>query len=139
MSVQRKKSACYCINLRRVANAMTAMYDMFLEPIGLSVNQYSLLLNIDQLEMCSVSDLATCVGLERTTLVRTLKPLFDQALIEDISDVTTRNREIQVTSKGKELLAQGKPLWEKAQNEIEQKLGEHHIAKLSEILTKLKE
>lgn len=139
MSVERKKSACYCINLRRVANAMTAMYDAFLEPTGLSVNQYSLLLNIDQLEMCSVSDLALCVGLERTTLVRTLKPLFDQALIEDISDVTTRNREIQVTSKGKQLLLQGKPLWEKAQNEIEQKLGEHHIAELSEIVTKLKE
>ena len=139
MSVQRKKSACYCINLRRVANAMTAMYDAILEPTGLSINQYSLLLNIDQLEMCSVSDLALRVGLERTTLVRTLKPLFDQDLIEDISDVTTRNREIQVTHKGKQLLIQGKPLWEKAQNEIEQKLGKHHIAELLEILTKLSE
>lgn len=139
MNVKRKKSACHCINLRRVANAMTTMYDTFLAPTGLSVNQYSLLLNIDQLEMCSVSDLALCVGLERTTLVRTLKPLFDQALIEDISDVSTRNREIQITFKGKQLLAQGKPLWEKAQNKIEQKLGKHHIAELSEILTKLSE
>lgn len=137
MSVKRKKSACYCINLRRVANAITSLYDHYLEPIGLSVNQYSLLLNIDQLAQCSVSDLAVCIGLERTTLVRTLKPLFDRAWIEDVSDVATRNRQIQLTPQGKQLLLQGKPLWIEAQKEIEKKLGERHLAELSVILAKL--
>lgn len=138
MSIQRKKSACYCINLRRVANTITAMYDTFLEPTGLSVNQYSLLLNIDQLEMCSVSDLATYIGLERTTLVRTLQPLFNRELIEDISEISTRNRKIQTTEKGKQLLIQGLPLWNEAQKMIQQKLGKEHSEVLFEIFSKLK-
>jgi len=137
MALKRNKSSCYCINLRRVANAITSMYDKCLEPIGLSVNQFSLLRNIDHLKTCSVSDLAVYIGLERTTLVRTLKPLFVQGLIEDVSDETTRNREIEITQKGKLLLLQGVPLWEKAQSKIETKLDSNQILALSDIFTKL--
>lgn len=137
MSIQRKKSPCYCINLRRLANSVTNIYDTFLKPIDLSVNQFSLLLNIDQLQICSVSDLATYIGLERTTLVRTLQPLFNRELIEDISEISTRNRKIQTTEKGKQLVVQGLPLWHEAQNMIQQKLGKEHLEVLSEIFLKM--
>lgn len=137
MSIKKKKISCYCINLRRLANVVTNKYDEYLEEIGLTVNQYSLLVNIEQLKTCSVSDLANYVGLERTTLVRTLKPIFDKKLIEDISNSNQRNRKIQITQKGIEILHRGKPLWQKAQIEIENKLGENNIKVLSEIFLKL--
>lgn len=137
MITQKRKTNCYCINSRRLSNLITNKYDKHLQEITLTVNQYSLLVNINQLEICSVSDLAIYVGLERTTLVRTLKPLFDKKLIEDISETTQRNRQIKITQIGKEVLEKGKPLWKQAQKEIEDKIGKDNILVLSEILSKL--
>ena len=137
MITQKRKTSCYCINSRRLSNLITNKYDKHLQEIKLTVNQYSLLVNINQLEICSVSDLAIYVGLERTTLVRTLKPLFDKKLIEDISETTQRNRQIKITLKGKEVLEKGKPLWKQAQKEIEDKIGKDDILVLSEIFSKL--
>lgn len=137
MITQKRKTSCYCINSRRLSNLITNKYDRHLQEINLTVNQYSLLVNINQLEICSVSDLAIYVGLERTTLVRTLKPLFDKKLIEDISETTQRNRQIKITQIGKEILEKGKPLWKQAQKEIEDKIGKDNILVLSEIFSKL--
>lgn len=137
MAIEKRKTSCYCINLRRLNNVVTKIYDEYLEEIKLTVNQYSLLININKLEICSVSDLAIYVGLERTTLVRTLKPIFDKGLIEDISQSNQRNRKIKITEKGKELLKEGKPLWNQAHKEMEDKIGKDNIKVLSEIFTKL--
>lgn len=134
---QKRKTSCYCINSRRLSNLITNKYDKHLQEINLTVNQYSLLVNINRLEICSVSDLAVYVGLERTTLVRTLKPLFDKKLIEDISETNQRNRQIKITQKGKEVLEKGKPFWKQAQKEIEDKIGKDNILILSEIFSKL--
>lgn len=139
MITKKRKTPCYCINLRRLSNLITNKYDTHLHEINLTVNQYSLLVNINQLKICSVSDLAIYVGLERTTLVRTLKPIFDKELIEDISNNNQRNRKIQITQKGIEILEKGKPLWKEAQTEIENKLGKDNIKVLSEIFLKLVE
>lgn len=132
--VRRRKSNCYCINLRRAANAISGLYDKFLSPIGLSINQMSLLINLNRLESASVSDLAIFVGLERTTLVRTLKPLIDRGLIADIAASGRRNRVLQLTETGKLSLEQGLPLWESAQSEIERRIGKDRISELYEIL-----
>jgi DNA-binding MarR family transcriptional regulator len=135
--IQRGKSACYCTNLRRAANSVTAVYDRFMAPISLSVTQYTLLVNISRLETCSISDLAVYMGLERTTLVRTLKPLFDLDYIVDLSDAGQRNRRIQLTPDGVQIMAQGKQLWANAQAALEQKMGSETLAQLLDILTVL--
>lgn len=135
--IKRHKSNCYCINLRRAANVVTESYDRMLQPIGLTVNQYSLLINISRLEACSVSDLAGYVGLDRTTLVRSLKPLLGLGYIEDISEKGQRNRQLQITKAGQQILQQGEVLWRKAQSELEQKVGKEKLEQLSEILSML--
>ena len=137
--IKRHKSVCYCINLRRAANAVTDLYDRVLQPIGLTVNQYSLLINISRLKSCSVSDLAGYVGLERTTLVRSLKPLFKLGYIEDVSEKGQRSRLLKVTEAGQQVLNQGELLWRTAQAELEQKIGKEKLEQLSEILAQLVE
>ena len=137
--IKRHKSVCYCINLRRAANAVTDLYNRVLLPIGLTVSQYSLLINISRLKACSVSDLACYVGLERTTLVRSLKPLFKLGYIEDVSEKGRRSRLLKVTGAGQQVLNQGEVLWRTAQAELEQKVGKETLEQLSEILEQLVE
>lgn len=135
--IKKHKSNCYCINLRRAANVVTESYDRILQPTGLTVNQYSLLINISRLEVCSVSDLAGYVGLDRTTLVRSLRPLLGLGYIKDMSEKGQRNRQLQITKTGQQVLQQGEVLWRKAQSDLEQKVGKEKLEQLSEILSML--
>lgn len=138
-NIQKRKSSCHCINLRRAANVVSQLYDHFLEPVGLSVNQFSLLRNIGRLQPCSVSDLANVVGLERTTLVRTLKPLMDRGLIADRAAAGQRNRALVLTTQGEQVVGEGGGLWEQAQTRIEEKIGAEGIEELERLLALLSE
>lgn len=131
------KSKCHCINFRRASNRISNFYDSMLKPIDLSVNQYSLLVNLRRLEKSNIITLANYVDLERTTLVRTLKPLIKKGFIQDIALEGKRDRELTLTTKGIEVVEQGKILWGKAQNEIENRIGKENLKLLYEILEKI--
>lgn len=122
-NVTRKITSCYCINLRRAANSITSYYDSVMEPLGISITQFSLLSSIKKLEHCTVSDLAIHMGLERTTVVRTLKPLLEKGYVEDTSEKGRRNRNLQLTSSGHEIMAHARPLWQQAQDKIAEDIG----------------
>lgn len=135
--MKKIKSKCHCINIRRAANRISKFYDNTLKAIGLSVNQYSLLINLSRLERSNITTLANYVDLERTTLVRTVKPLIEKQFIEDIAIEGKRDRELVLTEKGWEKVRQGEILWTKAQNEIENRIGKENIKLLYEILEKI--
>lgn len=136
-TVMKNKSDCYCVNLRRAANTMTEIYDKHLEPADITLTQYCLLSNLKKMDGCSVSDLANGVGLERTTLVRTLKPLMERSFISDISEPGTRRRKLHLTEEGRKIVAKAKPLWTQAQNEIERRIGKEQAAVLLQLSEKL--
>ena len=125
-----KKHSCYCVNFRRAANSITKYYDNYLKKAGLTINQFSLLKNILKIEPASVSEIAVKVGLERTTVVRNLKSLFKERLIEDISEKFERNKKVRLTEKGKKTLNSAIPLWEEAQKDIENKIGKENFTNL---------
>lgn len=137
IKMKHNKGTCYCIGIRRAANAVTSFYDRALEPTGLTVNQFSLLRNLSRLGSGSISGLAAYVGLERTTLTRTLKPLAERGFIKDVSEKGRRDKKLELTSLGKETLNKGIPLWESAQSEIEARLGKENLRWLFEISEKL--
>lgn len=129
------KEPCICINLRRLSQKTTDFYDQAFKPLGVSVNQYSLLVSISRLEGCGTGQLARYVKLEKSTLVRTLQPLFREGLIVDTSADGKRKRRICLTPAGENILKQAFPLWEKAQKDIALELGVGY-EELMNLLTK---
>ena len=136
-TVMKNKSNCYCVNLRRAANIMTDIYDECLRPADITLTQYCLLSNLKKMDQCSVSDLANGVGLERTTVVRTLKPLTERGLISDVSEPGIRRRKLHLTEEGHKIVAKAKPLWLQAQSEIEQRFGKENAAILLQLTERL--
>jgi len=65
---------CTCEGLRRLTRRMTVVYDRHLAEVGLTVGQYSLLVNIGA-ETLPLSRLARRTATDRTTLTRSLAPL----------------------------------------------------------------
>lgn len=137
--MQKRKSGCYCITLRRAAQAISDLYDAHMAAIGITVNQYSLLSKLGHYPNCSVSELAEYARLERTTVVRALKPLTAKGLIKDLSDEGERKRNLCLTVEGEEIVKKGKVIWHQEQEEIERRLGKDGVEQLQELLEKLME
>lgn len=133
------KSQCYCMNLRRATNAVTDFYDAMLRDLGVSVSQYSLLVNLERMETPSTSDLAAQVNLDRSTLVRNLKPLLERGLILDLAKEGARSHKFAVSEQGSVLLEKGKPLWEQAQETVKGFLTQEDAEMLLRLLRKLQE
>jgi Transcriptional regulators len=133
----KKPSPCNCLNIRRASQAVTEVYDEFLAPSNLKIGQFSLLKHINQLGPVSVSDLAVIIRLDRTTLVRNLKPLEKSGFVQDISTEGTRNRQLRLTDKGIKAYKYAEELWEKAQSFLEEYLGKDNIDTFTKMLSKI--
>ena len=133
----KEPSVCNCINLRRASQAITEVYDQFLEPSGLKISQYALLKNIMQLGPVSVSDLASTIRLDRTTLVRNIRPLEMRGLIIDASAKGSRNRQLELTDLGRNTLQKANSFWLAAQDYMEQYLGKDDLSILTQLLSRI--
>lgn len=135
--IYTQPNSCFCLRIRKASAAVTKFYDNMLIPSGVTVRQYSLLFNISQAKDCSVKELADMTELDRSTLARSLKPLFNQCLVVDTSQPRARNSKLELTEAGKATLEQAKLLWEKAQFELMQKLGCERVNGLEKVLQSL--
>lgn len=133
----KKSSVCNCLNLRRASLAITEIYDHYLAPCHLSVSQFSILKHIFAMEPVNVSELAAEIRLDRTTLVRNLKPLEQQGLIYDIAPSGTRKRQLCLTVEGREKIEQAHVYWQQAQEQIEAQLGSEDTKILQALLLKI--
>lgn len=132
-----KKGTCHCIALRRANKAVTDYYDDKLRPCGVTINQFALMRNLERLDNPCVSELAQKMRLERSTLVRTLRPLLASALIEDGAAAGARNRRLRLTNQGRKVLRKGAALWDDAQRGFEQALGADNLASWHSMLEAL--
>lgn len=130
-------SPCYCITLRNAANLISKIYDNHLEPFDLTIRQYSLLINVGRLGSANITTLSDHTNLDRTSLVRMLRPLLKKELIEDTAGNGKRDRNIRLTDNGRLLLAKAAPAWQMAQDEIEIKLGKENLDNLIEMFKML--
>ena len=130
-------SRCHCINIRRANKAVTEYYDRMLKPCGVTINQFAILRTLQRLENASVRDLADEMGLDRSTLVRTVRPLLESGLAVDNSEAGSRNRSLNLSSTGKAVLRRGAPLWDRAQRGLEEKLGSGAMEALGAIVETL--
>lgn len=130
----RTPTSCYCLKIRRATASVTNHYDSVLAPCGVTVRQYSVLLNIALSEHCSIKDLADMAELDRSTLARNLQPLLHQGLVVDTRQPGTRNCQLELTEAGKETLECAKRLWAEAQQDFIRKLGDEGLAALEKVL-----
>jgi DNA-binding MarR family transcriptional regulator len=123
MKTHSINSRCTCFNLRRVTRAVTQFYDRALEPAGIRATQFTLLVSLSKAELYTLTEMANSLVMDRTTLTRNLKPLEKLDLIEIKIPKDRRSKAYGLTPKGREILDKGIPLWEKAQNQVEERFG----------------
>ncbi len=127
--------ACYCATIRKIARALTRLYDGALEGTGLRVTQYALLSNIRRMEPVSFQSLSSAVALERTTLIRNLNLLRKQGLVH--TDSESKVHTLTLTDMGRTTLEAARPYWHKAQSRVQETLSKEERALLNELPVRL--
>ncbi|AZO78007.1 MULTISPECIES: MarR family winged helix-turn-helix transcriptional regulator [unclassified Bosea (in: a-proteobacteria)] len=116
--------SCFCMNLRKAARLIARRYDEALRPLGLTSGQFSILAALLRPGPVPLGALADVLGMERTTLNRNLRPLEKLKLVETIPDpADARVRGLRLTGAGREMAAKAVPLWQRAQEEANGRLG----------------
>jgi DNA-binding MarR family transcriptional regulator len=112
------RETCVCLHLQRAARAVGRLYDAAFRPLGLTHEQFSLLMMLARPEAPSIGVLAAELVLDRTTLTANLKPLARQGWLVVAPDpLDRRSRRVHLTSAGRALLAEALPRWRSVQRQ----------------------
>jgi DNA-binding MarR family transcriptional regulator len=125
------------VNVRRASRAITRIYDQALASSGLKVTQFSLLKNIEAHGPLNVSALAKLLTLDRTTLVRNLKPLESAGFIENSPSADPRERQIGITEHGRLTVKLALPHWREVQRQLSGHIGKEKLQLLGQLVTTL--
>ena len=115
---------CVCFNLRWVARAVTQFYDSEMRRHGIRPTQGTILLALNSKENWSMAELSDWLGVERTTLVRNLRPLQRDGLVQAVGGGHGNRVELAITAKGRKQIEKLTPAWKSAQSAAVKTLGE---------------
>jgi len=115
---------CACFNSRKAARTVTKLYDDMLAPSGLKATQLTMLGAISILGTAQMSELASLVALDKTTLTRNLKLLQSDGMIAIAAGSDRRVRVVRLTRTGTSALERALPLWRDAQRRMVEHMGE---------------
>ena len=124
---------CLCFRARRVARALTRMYDEALRPLGIQATQLTLLNAVAMTgeQGAAMGRLADVLAMDATTLSRNLRPLQRAGLVEiEPLPADRRVRLARLAPAGQRLVAEALPLWRQAHERVVAALGTEAAADL---------
>ena len=127
MSIELVMSAaenCVCFNLRRVARVVTQFFDAELRRHGVRPTQETILASLNSKDSWNMAELSDWLGMERTTLVRNLRPLQRDGFVKVVGGGRGNRVELTITTKGRKQIEKLAPAWKSAQNAVVKTLGE---------------
>jgi DNA-binding MarR family transcriptional regulator len=116
--------ACTCTHIRKAARVITQFYDTFLQPTGLRMTQFIVLVVVALSEQETVMRLAEKLAMDRSALARSLKSLEDQGLLIVEPGSDRRTRLVRLTEQGRHALTRTLPSWGQAQEQLVTRFGE---------------
>jgi DNA-binding MarR family transcriptional regulator len=129
---------CNCFALRQAARTVTALYDRHLEKAGLTTSQHSLLAVIAHNPGIATQELSELMVMDRTTLVRALKPLSRDGYLQQLPDaVNSRKLVFTLTEEGRRKYDEAHQYWLQAQAEFDAGVGKSRAMEMREELIAL--
>src|SRR5260370_35401872 len=115
---------CNCFALRQASRYVTQLYEQHLAPVGVTAAQFTILSKLDRTPGLTAVELADAMVMERTTLVRAIKPLQrDGLIVTGASEHDSRAFVFRLSKAGERAFADACLCWKAAQAEFEEKFG----------------
>jgi len=126
-------NSCLAVRVRMLNRVITNLYDEALRPLGLKVSQLNLLVVAAKLGTARPTEVCDMLLLDPSTLSRNVERMQAQGWLEVVTDSDRRAQPFRITAKGRALLKRAVPLWEQAQKQAAELLGEQGVRLLSQI------
>lgn len=123
---------CACATLRRTARLVTQMYEEVIRPTGVGGPQFTLLQALHVAPGVSQKELGDILGIDSTTLTRTLALLRKHGWLRADSGADRRALRLGLTKAGEKEYERVLPYWQQAQKRLKQVLGESNWNKMIE-------
>jgi DNA-binding MarR family transcriptional regulator len=128
---------CAAFNFRRTARAVTRLYDEALQPTGIRSTQFAILVGVKKAEPIAIGELGRTLGIDRTTMTRSLRLLKQDGLLSVSKRAEKRQRFVSITAKGAETLKRAVPVWREMQSRFEKTIGKDYWHDLRNELERL--
>jgi DNA-binding MarR family transcriptional regulator len=122
-SAKAVRLPCACANLRRAARVATQFYDGVLRPTGLRVAQFTLLQALEAAPGISQRRLSELLGIDSTTLTRTLAFLDRKGWLRSTTATDRRRLQLFLSPAGRREYTRVFPRWQSAQRRLRKALG----------------
>jgi DNA-binding MarR family transcriptional regulator len=133
------KLPCACQNLRRLARVVSRIYDQELRKAGLEITQFGLLTALAATGEANQKRLSAGLGMDSTTLTRTLGLVRKQGWVRVRRGQDRRERLFRLTRAGEGQLAAAQPHWERAEHKLRQQLGAAGWKSMRETVSRITE
>ncbi len=115
---------CLCASVRRAGRMLTQIYERAMRPTGLRATQFTLLQALSLAGDIRQRDLGEILGMDSTTLTRTLEIMARKGWISSREGKDRRERWLGLAPAGTAQFNRALPYWEKAQASLRRGLGQ---------------
>lgn len=117
-------ATCLGYRTRKLARAVTRLYNDRLRPLGLNLTEMNLLAAIAAQGSVQPARLGRAMALEKSTLSRNSSRLVERGWVEVRDHPDGRGVLLAVTARGNEMLLRAVPAWEQAQQQAQSLVAE---------------
>ncbi|WP_431018347.1 MarR family winged helix-turn-helix transcriptional regulator [Burkholderia gladioli] len=138
-SLKGVEAECPGFQARATARALTRYYNACFKPLGLTAEQFSLLVGIGSVEGTTLVDLADRAGVDPTTLSRNVQNLESRDLVCATGGRGRAGKRLALTTSGRRLMADAFPVWKSAKAELASRMGDEHLRSARQVMADLAE
>ncbi|AJY09921.1 MarR family transcriptional regulator [Burkholderia dolosa] len=126
-----------CFAVRQAARRISQFYERYLSRAGVTPSQYSILALLRERPGITMATLSAILVIERTALLRALKPLVGAALVTGRLEPQCRRQTFALTARGEAKIADAHVHWLAAQQAFERRFGPMQAARLRDELFRI--
>ena len=129
-----KPRGCTNYRIRQLMRQVSQHYDAELAQAGLKGTQYALMGRVIQLGPVRPGELARALKMDASTLTRNMKPLLEAGWLSRAPGPDQRSQIVNVTEAGRAKWIEARQHWERAQEHINQILGDARVMALHQLI-----
>ncbi|GLQ99406.1 MarR family winged helix-turn-helix transcriptional regulator [Dyella mobilis] len=134
---RRVETECPAFQARFAARALTRYYNACFRPLGITAEQFSLLVGIGGSREPTLAELAARAGVDATTLSRNVQSLQRRDLVHTRGGRGRAGKRLALTDEGRRLMDESIAIWEQARSRLTEILGEEASRVAGSVMSQL--
>jgi DNA-binding MarR family transcriptional regulator len=114
---------CLAIRVRSLNRVVTSIYDEALRPLGITINQLTMLVVLSQMGKATAKQIGSFLQMEPSTISRNLERMRKGGWVNAAPGSDARSVELTLSLPGARLIQKALPSWRKAQARARAMLG----------------